>query len=435
MPTARPFTIPAGTQVALTLDGSTTFQTIEGLGVNINSGAWDSGAFAPYLTKAVQEMGASRFRVVVEEASALEPSNDDADPATFDWTDYDATFSTTQFQNLWSTIAHLNSLGISGGITLSIMGQAPAFMGQPLTTTTAIKNEWAEMVAALANYGLVRRNPPVTFGAFSPNNEADWDIYEGSQMSAATYADCLGRLADKLTALGLSSLKLAGPDTASLSEVNNYVSAFVGDSDVMSRITHVTGHNYSGSTSGMTTAAATASRPWGMSELGNFDQAFSALGDGASIVELWEYSDSIYNHAIRRGDGSAPPNDQLPGFPAPISFNGTTYGIRDSFYEFCHLCRWTRPGAIRIATSAGGSIATLAFKRNGGPLVTVVGKNTGGAVVLAGTISNIVGVIGLQVYVTTSSQKVVRQADVPIIGNQFWVAIPASSIFTLTSGG
>ena len=315
------------------------------------------------------------------------------------------------------------------------MGRSPTFMGQPLTTTSTIKDEWAEMTAALVYYGLVRRNPPVTFGAFAPNNEVDWDQYEGTQMLATTYADCLGRLADRLNALGLSSLKIAGPDCASLFQVENYILEYVGDSDVMSRVQYVSGHNYSGSTDGMVDASTTAGVPWGMSELGDWDQAFSAIGDGASFCELWEYSDSVYNHAIRRGDPATPPNDQLPGFPAPISFNGTTYGVRDEFYEWSHLCRHVRPGCVRVSCTAGGNITALAFKHVAPGTVTIVGKNSAASArVLDGTLTNCPAVQALHVYATNGTSLLHSyQGTVDVVNGRFYASIPASSTFTVTS--
>ncbi len=430
----RSLRVPTGTQQTVSVDGSSTFQTMVGMGFNVNSAAWDSGNFAQYLTMGVQTCGATRWRVVIDEAIALEPSNDDSDPSNYNWTVYDATFSTTQFENLWNTIAHLNSLGVSEGITVCIMGRSPTFMGQPLTTTTAIKNEWAEMTAAMVYYGLVRRSPPVTFGYYGPNNEMDWDEYEGTQMLATTYGDCMGRLADRLTALGLTNLKFGGPDCSGVWQNENYLLQYTPSA--LARVATVSGHSYSSETAGMDDASTVAGGvPWGMSELGDFDQAYSAIVDGASFCELWEYSDSVYNHAIRRDDNDNPPNDQLPGFPAPISYNGSTYGVRDEFYQWAHLCKHIRPGCVRVACTAGGNITALAFKHVTPNTVTIMGKNSAASVrVIDGTLTNCPAVQSLHVYATNgTSLQHAYQGSVDVVNGRFYASIPASSIFTLTS--
>src|SRR5204862_4027067 len=114
--------------VPLTIDGAQTFQTIDGFGVNVNSHSWNGGELAPALDMLNDQMGATLYRVVYD-MEDWESTNDNADPNTPDWAYYNALYSDASFQELWGTLHYLNQKGVTGGITLSLMGRVPQWMG------------------------------------------------------------------------------------------------------------------------------------------------------------------------------------------------------------------------------------------------------------------------------------------------------------------
>jgi len=66
----------------VTIDGVQTYQTIDGFGVDVNTGWWNGGEVTPAIGLLVDQLGATLFRAVIEEMD-WEATNDDADPNTF----------------------------------------------------------------------------------------------------------------------------------------------------------------------------------------------------------------------------------------------------------------------------------------------------------------------------------------------------------------
>ena len=96
-----------GTQVLI--DGSKVDQTMDGFGASINPHSWDDGAVKPALAL-LDTMGVRIWRVCYDMMD-WEATNDDDDPANFNWTSYNAIFSSPDFEELWSTIGYLNDKG------------------------------------------------------------------------------------------------------------------------------------------------------------------------------------------------------------------------------------------------------------------------------------------------------------------------------------
>lgn len=418
---------PAGSKTTVTVDGSSVAQTIDGFGVSVNSGAWHGGTVAPWLTNLVQEMGASIVRVVVEEMDAFSNGG----------TPYTSTFSsTTQYTNLWNTIGALNTAGLTSGVTISCMGQGPPWMGQPLGTSTATKNAWADAITQLVNYGL--NTAGVQFGHIAPTNEPDLNQYEGVQMSPwSMYADCLNRLATQLDSMSISrSLKISGSETYDiLGGAQTGFTAMQGQTTLMTRVSYGTAHNYGTSWGGFPAWIAGQGFNWWQTEVADFDQALTAVDNGASAVLRWDYVDSIYNHATRRGDAGLG-NDIFPGYPSLVSWDGsTTYARRSDYYKWCHLCRHIRPGSQKIGLSTSGTITGRAFKHTANNTVTVVGSNSGGSsVTMAVQLANLSRPQWLSMYVTDGTHNFAKQADVrPANDGVFYVTAPANCTFTLTN--
>lgn len=419
-----------GSTVSITINGANQLQTMLGHGFCVNSGGWAGGNLATWLTKGVQEVGATLWRVIIEE-TAYEETNDDGSASTQNWTAYDAIYSNSQFSDLWSTIEHLNKQGITNEIILSFMGKTADRLGGTSLSAGQV-SEWAEQCATAAYYGLVRRNPPVQFGYFSPSNEHTVDIYEGPLMSNSFYADAMDAVATRLDALGLSSLKLMGPDDLTGNAATS-IDEMATRTTLMNHVTHFCCHDYFDGVGTVPARAAAAGKPWFMSELGTADQALTALVAGSSGTTLFEYCDSVYNHAIRRGSGTTPPNDQFAQFPVPVSFNGTTYGVRDpEFYDWQHVCFGVVPGSVFLGSTTSGNVTTYAYRHAASNRTTVMGKNTGAQILLRLTLASLSAPHYLAYYVTTSSLKFAHQSDVAVINGLAQIVLPANCSFTLT---
>jgi len=308
-----PAAVAANANVAIAVDGSQEFQTMTGLGVNINPNSWDNGNLKPALDMLIDAEGVHTFRVAMDMID-WESTNDNSDPNDFNWNYYDPIYSGaisfdtryagSNFANTWNVIDYLHQKGIpDSGIMLSFMGPGPSWMVGN-TLSPGMEDEYVEEVLSAAYYGY---NHGHTFGLFSPDNEADSTVNEGIAMSSTLYADALDRLAARMNSnsLGMTDVRLVGPESSCCFDV----SAMTAHPTLMSKLDHFDLHDYTGSTEGAAQDVAGTGKDFWMSEYNGFDQSFDLLDQGASGLMVWEAYDSVYNHAIINGLGSAPGND------------------------------------------------------------------------------------------------------------------------------
>jgi O-glycosyl hydrolase len=427
----------------LTVNGSQKSQTIDGFGGSINSHSWKNGQVKPALDLMISQDPQQLFRVVME-MTDWESSNDDSNSNNYNWAYYNniysgaTSFDTAQaganFGDLWNTIDYLHQKGIPDNqIILSFMGPGPSWNGGG-TVSASQEDEWAEMVTSAAYYGYSHGH---TFGLFSPNNEEDWGFNEGIVMSASVYAASLNKVSQRLDALGLSSIRLLGPEVAVVGNLSSYVNAMKTFPAVMAKVDHLDQHNYSGDTGTGSTTAANAGKNFWQSEFTDFSQSFSYLNGGASALMVWEAFDSVYNHGIINGLGSSPGNDDGFG-PAPIAYNSSTgvYTPRKTFYQFGQIFKFIPAGSVKVAAStSSGSITTQAYYHQASNKVTIVGQNTSAsAITLSGSLSNVGTQSALELYYTDNGSANMQQlSNVAVSGGAFTFSAPANSVFTLTT--
>ncbi len=423
--------------VALTIDGGQRYQAIDGFGISANSASWNGGELRPAIDMLADQAGSTIWRVVIEMAD-WEATNDDADPNNFNWAYYNTIYSSPRFEALWSTLSYLNQKGVTSLLMLNFMGRCPPWMGGA-SLPTSMEDEWVETVASVAYYA--RNNRHIQFGLFAPNNEPDWDGIEGIQMSQSQYTRVMHKLAVKLDAIGLGDIRLVGPDTANIATVSTYMPSMMGDATLMGKVDHFTFHNYNGDTGGADSAIKNSAYPnknfW-MTEVSNFSDALSQLGQGPAAILVWDGYDSVYNHAILAGRGSTPPNDVGNG-PALLAYSTSThlYTPRPVFYQFAQLFKFVPPGSVMVDTTQSKSGVTIdAFTHPVSGRVTIVGSNTNsGSVTYSGRLLNLPTVPSFQMYHSSSSASLQRDSDVAVSNGAFTFVAPAGSVFTLSYAG
>jgi chitodextrinase len=424
----------------LTINGNQQFQTIDGWGVSANAGSWDGTELTPAIDKLV-DAGSTIWRVVAEQAD-WEATNDDADPSTFNWTYYNSVYSSARFQKVWATMAYLNSKGITHDLMLNFMGKGPAWMmsdpSDPSnhTLNPAYEDEWVEMVVSAAYYA--RNTEHLQFGLFSPNNEEDWaPRVEGILMDPATYARAMNKVFTRLEALGMGDLHFVGPDTAQCVGMTTYRQAILQYPLLMSKLDDWAVHDYTGGTCDAQNQIAGTGKSFWLTEMGAFNQGMSQVGQGASALLPWDGYDSVYQHAILSGLGSAPGTDAGPS-PALLSYDSTThvYTPRKEYYQFAQLFKYVPKGSVRIgATEPSSDVTTLAFRDPVSARVTIVGQNLGSTdVTFSGTLSGLPELSSFEYYTTDNSVNMQRGSDVQVVNGRFTVVSPANGIFTLTHG-
>jgi O-glycosyl hydrolase len=427
-----------GGGTALTLNGNTRYQTIDGFGISANSLSWNNGELRPAIDRLHDEGGSTIWRVVIDMAD-WEATNDDSNPNNFNWAYYDTIYSSAKFEELWATMAYLNQKGVTNLLMLNFMGRGPSWLGGA-DLPTALEDEWVETVASAAYYA--RNNRHLQFGLFAPNNESDWDGIEGIRMDRWQHARVMAKLAAKLDAIGLGDLRLIGPDTAAIGAgVNDYLPSLMDEPTVMAKLDHFTFHNYAGDSGGADSAirnSAYPSKNFWISEVSNIWDALTHLSQGPAAILVWDGYDSVYNHAILAGRGSSPPNDAGNG-PALLSYSTSTrlYTPRKAFYEFTQLFKFVPAGSVRIAaTESSSNVTVYAFHHVASGRVTLVGRNAGSSnVTFSGTLTNLPTVPAFEFYRTTSSTNMERTSDVTVTGQTFSFSAPANGVFTLTYAG
>jgi O-glycosyl hydrolase len=421
---------------SLSVDGAQHFQTIDGFGVNVNSASWHNGELRPALDLLVDQLGATIFRVVIDNADWEDP-NDNDDAHTFDEPFYTGVYTTPKFEALWSTMAYLNQKGITHNLMLNIMGPVATWMGGS-QIHAAIEDEWVEMLASLVYYARTVRG--LQFGLLSPMNEPDWDGYEGPQVDQFQYVRLMQKLSQKLDGLGLSAIRLVGPDTASVDAgVQAYFPEMLANATLMAKLSHFGLHNYAGNTAGADEAIKRSAFPtknfW-MTEVSNLWDALPEIAQGATATLVWDAYDSVYNHAILAGRGTTPPNDAGNG-PALLAYDAMTgiYTPRKAFYEHVQLFKYVEPGALRIAaTASNDALAVVAFQHPQTNRVTIVGRNSGsGDLTIDGSLANLPPIVSLQFSITDVSADAQRLTDIPVSGNTFTLTVSPGATFTLTT--
>jgi O-glycosyl hydrolase len=429
--------------LTITVDGNTTHQTITGLGADINPNSWDGGNLKPALDKLIDEEGMKTFRVG-DDMEDWESTNDDSSSSTYNWTYYNPIFDGTtsfdtnragsNFGNVWAVIDYLHQKGIpDSGIILSNMGIGPSWMGGA-SLSSGKEDEYAETMAAEAYWGYSHGH---TFGYFSPNNEMDISANEGVSMSDTQWADVMNRIAVRLNNLGLTGVKILGPETCC---TIGYFDAMKNYPTLMAKLDHFDFHDYTGQDYGAANAIAGTGKDFWVSEYSNPDQMFTYLDQGASGLLMWEAYDSVYNHAILNGHGSAPGNDSLSFGDTPVlAYNKTakTYTPRTEFYEYEHLFKFVPIGSVRIgATSSSGNVRAEAFKDPVSGRVTIMGDSgDSSSDTITINLANVPSSPSYDVYqtATNSGYQFTKTATSSVSNNSVTITVAAGALFTATS--
>jgi O-glycosyl hydrolase len=432
-----------GTGITLTVDGSKTFQTIDGFGANLSAYAWNGGKVTGALDTLLNVQGDNLFRVIIETCTGWEDTFN-PDPYT-----NNAVYSTTKFTNLWNEISYLNAHGAT--VMLNVMGFLPSWFGPNDTITTSNEDAWADMVASMVYYGI--NTAKVKIDYLSPMNEQDVGNPEGPSVGEFQYVNLMDKLLAKLAAHGLGNVQIVGPDVASATNLTTkYLPQMFGDSTLMSHVNHLTYHSYFGDSTNLDATVKGSGWPgrdwwvtefagglnpsadqgqeipneWGYSETG-FQYLLSHLAAGASGATVYDGVDAYYEH-----HGAVNTLGQ-------VAWNQTTdtYSTRKRLYANGQVFKFVTPGMVRVGSSdSSSSIIELAFKDPSTGKVTIVGQNTGsGLVTITGTLTGGLSASAFHVYFTNSNSSVnmQQQADVTVSGNTFSFTVPADTIFTLVS--
>jgi len=467
-----PLNVPAQpAEIKIEIDGATRYQTVDGFGVNINPAWWNNGEYMdakvvqPAIDLLIDSLGATIFRVVIEEID-WEEVNDDNDPDNFNWTYYNRIFSNARFQGVWETIRYLNKRGITDGLIISFMGAPPAsgplsvpnpqksWMGSTDHTIAAnMEDELAESIAALLYY--MRFTAGIQFNLVSPMNETDImamtkntshpdGIVEGPNMpDAIQYVRAVRKLAEKLDNIGMGDIRFVTPDAGSERFFDNCLDEMVKDPYLMSKLEYWGVHQYgndAGNYYNKIYRSAYPTRPFWVTETAGIRNMLGQLDDNARAYIFWDGFDCVYQHGIRNGYGSVPPNDWVfwlageEGKPLIeyIAAN-QSWLPRKQFYEHAQLMKFVRPGSVRIGTTGQDtSLSVYSYLNPDGNMVISGRNNTSRTLVVNGILSNLPTLKNMKLIYTNSTASLIKGDEINVSGISFKASIPAESVFTIS---
>jgi hypothetical protein len=455
--------------VAVTFDGGVTNQAIDGFGANVNYRGWNNDELKPVIDALMDQAGMTLFRVIYDTAD-WEKTNDNANSSVFEWTNYNAIYSSAEFTKLWDMMAYLNQRGITNGAFFNFMGWGPSWMMQSDVTSGSLKSgmesEWAEMITSLLVYA--RNTRGLQFNLVAPDNEPDLDTYpEGIHITTATqYTNALHQLALRLDSAGMGDVGLVGPDLSTGG--TTYMPQIMADPVIMAKLKHFGMHNYNPGGAGSAgvrsyiLGSAYPNRTFWMTEYnvwcaqcedgtsgtnswsyarGTAEYLLAHLSNGASGSQVWEAYDSKYAHGAAYNGVSGTNKWSYWGLLGVDNPNAAvkTYTPRKQFYTYAQISKWVRPGAqrINVTGSAAPLSPLLAFKHIGLGQISIVGINTSAsAATLSGTLASLPSVSRLDLYYTSATANLAAGSSSAVNANgTFSAIIPADCVFTLVSAG
>jgi hypothetical protein len=445
---------------------------IVGFGVNGQPRQWgtNGAGVKPALDMLVNDLGSDYFRVEVNNGeSDYEATNDDGSYVSFNWTYYDALFSTKRFTDLWNYIRYVNSIASTAHVQLSWHGGLPGWFGgstfngdgRSYTLPQAMEGEYVEELLAVMVYARTRApEPRPQFDLISPFNEPEYSPPEGFSFGTTNpqiqEARVVRKLVDRMNAIPeLAGIMLVVGDHANVEGMVGDRPALTSDPVIAARLAATSFHRYSDSTA---TDWSGANPPVFLSEFGStwvsdcFSTTFgmalqdagnviSALKGGVTAALAWSDADATHIHQgtwqsfgllATTYQGSSNLCDQYPEpGPSDAVLDAMTYTPKPTYYALRHLFRYVRPNATPITMTAT-NIDAVAYL-NGDSTVAIYGRNMGGPTNSTITLTMPNPPAYLTPRITTSTTTDVVGSPVPLTNGQGVFALPGSSVFTLLS--
>ena len=432
--------------VYVRVDGSKRLTQLDGIGVNANTRSWNGKELEPALNLLLDSMHATIWRVIVETVEKWEDVNDNNDPFTFNWDYYNKLYETPKFEKAWGMIEYLNKQGITDKLMINFMGPVPEWMGKK-TIKPEFEDEYVEMIVSFFYYAKNKRH--LQFGLVSPTNESDWHN-EGPELDEKQYARLLRKLIDRMAALGMGDVRYVAPDPASMENgIKRYIPELMKDTVIMSKLAHFGLHSYGGYYANADSALKNSPYPkssfwiteWNAwrdglddGKIGVYDYKFASqcvdylldlLGHGAAAAIEWEGYDSYYEH-------HAP---SLFSYWGILGYDQKTkmYSPRKHFYAIQQVSKFVAPGSFQVAVSEKkDSFRVLCFHDTTSNNITIVGINTSDSPIsINGDLINLPSVDHFEMYHTSSTENLHKDADVTVTSQSFQFTAAANSIFTL----
>ena len=164
------------------------------------------------------------------------------------------------------------------------------------------------------------------------------------------------------------------------------------------------------------------------------------LDDNARAYIFWDGFDCVYQHGVRNGYGSIPPNDWVfwlageEGKPLIEYIAATGSWIpRKQFYEHAQLMKYVRPGSERIGTTGQDScLQVYAYHNPDGNIVISGRNNSARTITVDAVLSGLPALKNMKLIYTNSTANLIEGSEIVLSGTSFRASVPAASVFTIT---
>lgn len=440
---------------------TSSYQSIDGFGVNINSRYWDSenAAYMRAMDLLVHDLGATLYRVDIWGKSNWVDPESKLNASVLNEKTYRRIYEGEVFQKGWAMMRFLNEHGIQPYLTVS--GDVPRWMLGEDGKTLVEYEQLADMLASMVAWA--RHKERLDFRLFGPMNETDHGSPEGPSVSAEGYVKLVRVLDRKLRERGIHDIRYVVAEQAWYN--TEYVQAFVESPDLHERIGAFGVHSYFDFPAAkfaevpklVDSSPCAGTSVW-LSEYGDLDQTgekewyiawvstsrlLNALEGGLNGAMVWDAYDNYHDH-----------NEHWTIYGL-IRTGLNAYTPKKRYYAAKHVYRYVLPGFQRIALEpyvhpsfwpdrepAQDTLRMLAFADAAREHVTLVGMNRSLDDVYMNLELNGFGEHlrsqSVTYYRTTANENCIKVAEVPTRtrNHPHWgidVRIPARSIFTITN--
>lgn len=439
-----PHKVTATTATTATVNGSTTYQPIDGFGFSEHFGraavmngsqglsAQHQRELLDLLLSRTTGAGLSILRLGIDSGiQPTDPGGPDATPR-YTWDGYDKgqvwlakeakAYGVNRFYaDAWTAPGYMKTNGTDAdGGTLCGLSGATCASGDWRKAYADFLVQWAKF------YG--QEGIGVTDIGFT--NEPDWTAtYDSMRLTPAQAAEYVKFFGPVAKAAGY---KVACCDSFGWTQQKAYTSAIEADATARGYVTTHTGHNYA---SAVDSPLPTSKRTW-MSEWSPNGTTWNENWDDGSGYDGFTVASAIHD-ALTKGNVSGYVywyGASLGATRGLIQLDGDSYHVSKRLWAMANYSRFIRPGATRLGATSTDSALKLSAFRNTDGTVTVVALNTATEANQVGLSLRNTGITSGSAtpYLTNGSNSTARQASIPVAGGSLSATVPARSLVTYT---
>jgi O-glycosyl hydrolase len=440
---------------AVTINGGTTYQTMDGFGFSEAFGQADgieslaSGPQQQVLNDLLSPTSGAGLTILrnllpSDSGDTIEPNNPGSPSATPSYSALGTSegqvwfaqqaknYGVTQiYGDAWSAPGYMKTNGSesNGG----------ALCGTPGATCSS--GDWRQAYANyLTQYAKDYSNAGVPLTEIGAFNEPDYTAsYSSMVMNPTQTANFITYLKPTLTAAGLNP-QVVCCDPTGWSEAQSYASAVASNSTANSDVNIFSSHGYSSAPNSPLTSA-NGKHVW-ETEWGIFDSPDDNAWDDGGQSDGFNWAQRIYTGLTAANLSAffwwygASPNATDNGYLVDVS--GSTVTAAARLWAFANYSRFIRPGAVRIGASSGDSnLDVSAYRNTNGTISVVVQNSSTSAISATYTLQNTTVANGTTVtpYLTNGSNNTAQQSTTSVSNGAFSSTIPARSLETYVLSG